>query len=134
MAAAFASGLAAAMAVFQALAPNDHVIAPREAYYGVLRLLREVFARWQLAVDFVDMTDPDAIKKAVRKNTKLVWVETPSNPTLKLTDLAAVAEIAHTAGARLACATTPGRPMIQRAVRARRGSRHALDHEILWRP
>ena len=63
MAAAFASGLAAATAVFQALAPNDHVVAPREAYYGVLRLLREVFARWRLAVDFVDMTDLGALKK-----------------------------------------------------------------------
>ena len=113
VAAAFPSGLAAAMAVFQALSPSDHVVAPREAYYGVLRLLREVFAPWQLAVDFVDMTDLGALKKAVRKNTKIVWVETPSNPTLKLTDLAAVAEIAHTSGARFAVDNT-WCPMIQR--------------------
>ena len=112
VAAAFPSGLAAAMAVFQALSPNDHVVAPREAYYGVLRLLREVFARWQLAVDFVDMTDAGALKKAVRKNTKIVWVETPSNPTLKLTDLATVAAIAHSAGARLVVDNT-WCPMIQ---------------------
>ncbi len=70
VAAAFASGLAAATTVFQALAPNDHVVAPREAYHGVLRLLRDVFAPWQLAVDFVDMTDPGAIKKAVRARTQ----------------------------------------------------------------
>jgi cystathionine gamma-synthase len=112
VAAAFASGLAAATTVFQALAPNDHVVAPLAAYHGVLRLLRGVFARWALRVDFVDMTDLGAIKKAIRQNTKIVWVETPSNPTLKLTDLAAVAEIAHTAGARLVADNTWS-PMIQ---------------------
>jgi cystathionine gamma-synthase len=97
--AAFASGMAAAMSIFQALAPNDQVIAPLEAYHGVLRLLRDFFTSWQLKVDFVDMTDLDAVKRAVRKNTKLIWAETPSNPTLKLTDLAAVAKIAHEANA-----------------------------------
>ncbi len=113
VAAAFPSGLAAAQAVFQALAPNDHVLAPLEAYYGVLRLLSDVFTRWQLQVDFVDMTDLDAVRKAIRSNTKIIWVETPSNPTLKLTDLAAVAALAHTAGARLAVDNT-WCPMIQR--------------------
>jgi len=113
VAAAFASGLAVAATVFQALAPNDHVVAPREAYHGVLRLLRDVFARRQLAFDFVDMTDVDAIRKAVRADTKVVWAETPSNPTLKLTDLAAAAEIAHNAGARLVVDNT-WCPMIQR--------------------
>jgi cystathionine gamma-synthase len=112
VAAAFASGVAAAMSIFQTLAPNDHVIAPLEAYHGILRLLRDVFARWQLAVDFVDMTDLDAVKKAVCDQTRLIWVETPSNPTLKLTDLAAVAKIAHSAGARLACDNTWS-PIIQ---------------------
>ncbi len=113
VAAAFPSGLAAALSVFQALGPDDHVVAPRDAYYGVQRLLREIFARWQLAVDLVDMTDLGAIEKAMRQNTKIIWVETPSNPTLKLTDLAAAAEIAHTAGARLAVDNT-WCPMIQR--------------------
>ena len=113
IAAAFPSGLAAAPAVFQALAPNDHVLAPLEAYHGVLRLLRDIFTRWRLEVDFVDMTDLDAIKKAIRPKTKIIWVETPSNPTLKLTDLAAVAEIAHAAGARLVVDNT-WCPMIQR--------------------
>lgn len=112
-AAAFPAGLAAVMAIFQALAPNDHVLAPREAYYGVMKLLRNVFGRWQLAVDFVDMTDLNAIKEAIRSNTKIIWAETPSNPTLKLSDLKAVAEIAHAAGARLAVDNT-WCPMIQR--------------------
>ena len=113
VAAAFASGVAAAMAVMQALSPNDHVIAPLEAYYGVLRLLRGLFTRWGLEVDFVDMTDLATVKNTRRSNTKLIWIETPSNPTLKLTDIAAVAEIAHEGGARLVCDNTWS-PLIQR--------------------
>ncbi len=112
-AAAFASGVAAAMSVFQLLSPNDHVIAPQEAYHGILRLLRDVFMRWQLQVNFVDMTDTAAVKRAVRAETKLIWVETPSNPTLKLTDIAAVAEIAHANGALLVCDNTWS-PIVQR--------------------
>ncbi len=114
-AAAFASGVAAASSVFQTLSPNDHVVAPQQAYHGILRLLREVFARWQLQVDFVDMTDLNAVRKAVRQETKLVWVETPSNPMCELTDIAAVAEITHAAGALLACDNTWG-PIIQRPL------------------
>jgi cystathionine gamma-synthase len=112
-AAAFASGSAAVHAIFQALAPHDHVVVPLEAYHGILRLLRSVFTRWQLAIDFVDMTDLDALGQAVRSDTKLVWAETPSNPTLKLTDLAAVGEIAHAQGALFACDNTWA-PLIQR--------------------
>ncbi|MGI8955790.1 MAG: trans-sulfuration enzyme family protein [Chthoniobacterales bacterium] len=113
--AAFASGVAAAMSVFQTLSPNDHVIAPLEAYYGIQKVLRDFFGRWGLAVDLVDMTDLDAVKKAVRKETKLLWVETPSNPTTKLTDIAALAEIAHAAGALLICDNTWS-PVIQRPL------------------
>ncbi|MGH8095044.1 MAG: trans-sulfuration enzyme family protein [Chthoniobacterales bacterium] len=113
VAATFASGLAATMVLMQALSPDDHVIAPLEAYHGVLRLLRGLFARWRLEVDFVDMTDLAAVKAALRSNTKLIWVETPSNPTLKLTDIATVAEIAHEGGARLLCDNTWS-PIIQR--------------------
>ncbi|HEX4665065.1 MAG TPA: aminotransferase class I/II-fold pyridoxal phosphate-dependent enzyme [Chthoniobacterales bacterium] len=112
-AAAFASGLAACSAIFQALQPNDHVVAPLEAYHGVIRLLRELFARWQLRVDFVDMPDLDAVRKAVGSETKLIWAESPSNPTVRLTDLAALAEIAHGVGARLICDNTWS-PLIQR--------------------
>ncbi len=111
-AAAFGSGVAAASAIFQALAPGDHVIAPLEAYHGIIRLLRTLFARWELKVDLVDMTDVSAIKKAVGAKTRLVWIETPSNPTLKLTDISAVSEIAHEAGARSVCDNTWS-PLIQ---------------------
>jgi cystathionine gamma-synthase len=112
-AAAFASGLAAAAAVFQTLQPNDQVVAPLEAYHGVIRLLRELFGRWQLRVDFVDMPDLEAVRTAVGPETKLIWAESPSNPTVRLTDLAAVAEIAHGVGARLVCDNTWS-PLIQR--------------------
>ena len=98
-AAAFSSGLAASSAILQALAPGDHVIAPTDVYHGMTKLLREVFMRWGLEVSFVDMTMPDEIKLAVRPQTKLFWVETPSNPRLKITDIAQVAEIAHASGA-----------------------------------
>src|SRR5437879_13676089 len=102
-AAAFGSGTAAAMALFQALAPGDHVLAHVDAYYGTSRLLRDLFLRWKLEADFADMSDLPAVKKALRPNTKLVWMETPSNPLLKIVDLAAVAEITHEAGAVRLC-------------------------------
>ena len=90
---AFASGMAATTAVFQSLAPGDHVIAPNDAYYGTAKLLREVFQQWGLSSSFVDMTDPTEIERAVTPRTRLIWVETPSNPTLAVTDIAAVARI-----------------------------------------
>jgi cystathionine gamma-synthase len=114
-AAAFGSGLAASSAVLQALAPDDHVIAPMDVYHGMTKLLREVYMRWGLEVSFVDMTNLDEIKQEVRSRTKLFWVETPSNPLLKITDIAAVAEIAHTAGAICACDNTWA-PIVQRPL------------------
>ncbi|HWM23532.1 MAG TPA: aminotransferase class V-fold PLP-dependent enzyme [Chthoniobacterales bacterium] len=114
-AAAFSSGLAASSAILQALAPGDHVIAPTDVYHGMTKLLREVFMRWGLEVSFVDMTMPDEIKQAVRPQTKLFWVETPSNPRLKITDIAQVAEIAHATGALCACDNTWA-PIVQRPL------------------
>ncbi len=113
--AAFGSGLAATAAVFQSLRPGDHVIAPIEGYHGALKQLREVFVPWGLSVDFVDMTNLPAVEKAVRTETKLIWTETPSNPQLKITDLAAVAKIAHQAGALCACDNTWA-PIVQRPL------------------
>jgi cystathionine gamma-synthase len=114
-AAAFGSGLAASSAILQALAPGDHVVAPTDVYHGMTKLLREVFMRWGLNVSFVDMTKLDEIKRAFTPKTKLVWTETPSNPLLKITDLAAVAEIAHGAGALCACDNTWA-PIMQRPL------------------
>src|SRR6266498_1821078 len=102
-AAAFASGTGATMSIFQALAPGDHVLAHVDAYYGTSRLLREIFLRWGLQADFVDMSNLEEVKRALRPQTKLAWAETPSNPLLKIVDLAAVAEIARTTGAFCVC-------------------------------
>jgi cystathionine gamma-synthase len=112
-AAAFSSGTAAAMALFQALAPGDHVLAHVDAYYGTSRLLREIFLRWGLQADFIDMSDLDAVKKGLRPQTKLAWAETPSNPLLKIVDLAAVAEIVHGVNALCVCDNTWA-PVLQR--------------------
>src|SRR5436190_11801428 len=113
--AAFASGLAASSAVLQALAAGDHVIAPTDVYHGMTKLLREVYMRWGLEVSFVDMTKLDLVREAVGPKTKLIWTETPSNPLLKITDIAAVAEIAHATGAICACDNTWA-PIVQRPL------------------
>jgi len=113
---AFASGMAAASAVFQALAAGDHVIAPADAYYGTAKVLREVFARWGLATSFVDMTDPAAVEAALTPRTRLIWIETPSNPTLAVTDIAGIAALAHRAGAMCACDNTWATPLLQRPL------------------
>src|SRR6266513_898362 len=112
-AAALASGTGAAMSILQALSPGDHVLAHVDAYYGTSRLIREIFVRWGLEADFVDMSDLDAVKKAVRAKTKLAWTETPCNPLLKVVNLSALAEIAHDAGAILVCDNTWA-PVLQR--------------------
>ena len=116
-AAAFASGSGVTMSIFQALAPGDHVLAHVDAYYGTTRLLRDIFMRWGLQADFIDMSNLDAAKKALRPNTKLVWMETPSNPLLKVIDLAAVADIVHDAGAICVCDNTWA-PVLQRPLDA----------------
>jgi len=112
-AAAFASGSGATMAIFQALAPGDHILAHVDAYYGTSRLLRDIFLRWGLEADSIDMSDLSAVKKAVRPKTKLAWVETPSNPLLKIVDLAAVAKVVQAAGALCVCDNTWA-PVLQR--------------------
>ena len=113
---AYASGSAATLAVFQALAPGDHVIAPHDAYYGTLRQLREMFAPWGLLVDVVDMSDLDAVRAATRSTTRMVWVETPSNPLVRIVDIEALARIAHTAGARCVVDNTWSTPVLQRPL------------------
>ena len=112
-AAAFASASAAPAAIFLSLEPGDHVVAPMDAYYGTAKLLRETFARWKLDSTFVDMTDVAAVRAAIRPKTRLVWVETPSNPLWKVSDIAALGEIAHRAGALYVCDNTTATPVLQ---------------------
>jgi cystathionine gamma-synthase len=113
---AFASGSAATMAVFQVLSPGDHVIAPNDVYHGTARMLKEVFAPWGLETTFLDMTQVSQVENAVRPNTRVVWVETPSNPLLKVTDIPAVSDIAHRAGAVCVCDNTWATPALQRPL------------------
>lgn len=115
-AAAFSSGSVATMTIFQALSPGDHVIAPNDLYYGIRLLLRDTFIPWGLEVTFVDMTDVSQTKSAVRRNTKLVVAETPSNPLIKVTDIRKTAEIAHEAGAYFVCDNTMATPILQRPL------------------
>jgi cystathionine gamma-synthase len=112
-AAAFASASAATSAILLALAPGDHVVAPIDAYHGTLRLLRETFARWGLDTAFVDMTDAAAVGAAIGARTRLVWVETPSNPLWTVADIAAIGEMARRAGAVYVCDNTTATPVLQ---------------------
>jgi cystathionine gamma-synthase len=110
---AFASASAATSAVFQSLAPGDHVVAPTDAYFGTGKLLRDVFTGWGLESSFVDMTDLRAVEAAVRGNTRLLWAESPSNPLWKISDLARLGAIAHAAGARFVVDNTTATPILQ---------------------
>jgi cystathionine gamma-synthase len=100
----------------QTLRAGDHVVAPLDAYHGTPKMLRALFEQWGIETTFVDMRDPRAAGEAMRPATRLVWVETPSNPTLAITDIAAVAEMAHAAGALLACDNTWATPVGQRPL------------------
>ncbi len=112
-AAAFSSGTAAASAIFHALTPGDHIVAPNDIYYGIGRLLREILSTWHIETSFVELSDLAQVRQAIRPNTKLVWVETPSNPLMKISDLSSIARIAHEAGAVCACDNTFATPILQ---------------------
>lgn len=116
-AALFASGMAAATAVFQALSPGDHVLAPKVMYWSLRNWLMNFATRWGLNVELIDMTDPAVVQAAVRPGvTKLVWIETPANPLWTVTDIAATAEIAHAAGALVAVDSTVASPVLTRPL------------------
>ncbi len=111
-AAAFSSGNAAGVAVFQALEPGSHIIAPDDMYHGLKKAILTLF-KGVLEASFVDMTDLENIKSAVKPNTKLIWVETPSNPLLKITDVRGVSAIAKKHRTLLACDNTFATPVFQ---------------------
>ena len=116
-AALFASGMAAATAVFQALAPGDHVLAPRVMYWSLRNWLMNFATGWGLQVELVDMTDPAAVQAAIRPGkTRLVWIETPANPLWTITDIAVTAAIAHAAGALVAVDSTVATPVFTRPL------------------
>ncbi len=116
IAAAFASGLAAIHSIFQALQTGDHAIVSADIYHGTRALLQNVMQRWGLEISFVSFDDMQQVKAALRKNTRLVYVETPSNPLLKIIDLAEAAAFAHQAGAKLVVDNTWATPVLQRPL------------------
>ncbi|MER5224831.1 cystathionine gamma-synthase [Streptomyces flaveus] len=114
---AFASGLAAEDCLLRTLlSPGDHVVIPNDAYGGTFRLFAKVVSRWGVEWSVADTSDPAAVRAAVTPKTKIVWVETPSNPLLGITDIAAVAQIAREAGARLVVDNTFASPYLQQPL------------------
>jgi cystathionine beta-lyase/cystathionine gamma-synthase len=114
---AFSSGMAAIDTLLRLLNPGDHIICGDDVYGGTFRLLDKVFGRYGLLFDFVCTYDLEAVKAAVRPATRLIWLETPTNPMLRLTDIAAVAEIAHEAGAWLGVDNTFASPALQQPLK-----------------
>jgi cystathionine gamma-synthase len=114
-AAAFSSGNAAGGAVFQALGPGVHIIAPDDMYHGLRNQLLQVF-QGIIEVDFIDLSNLEAVKNGIKSNTKLIWIETPSNPLLKVCDIKAIAQIAKENGILVVCDNTFSTPMLQRPL------------------
>jgi cystathionine gamma-synthase len=113
---AFSSGLAVLTALVQGMEPGDHIILPSDVYYGMRQVIGGVFDKWPLETSYVDMTDLGAVRASVRRSTRLVIIETPSNPLLKITDLKAVAAIAREASAISVCDATFTTPVLQRPL------------------
>ncbi len=112
----FASGSAATFSLLQSLQTGDHVIAPQNVYFGVQEMLKKIFAPWGLAFSLIDTTDLEAVAAARNDQTRLVLIETPSNPQLAVTDIAAIADLAHSFDAYLACDNTIASPVLQRPL------------------
>jgi cystathionine gamma-synthase len=115
-AAAFASGSAAAMTLFQVLRPGDEVIVSDDCYFGVQEMLKRFFVPWGLRVRFVDTSNIEALESAAELNARLIFVETPSNPQLRISDIRAAARIAKRSGALLAVDNTAATPILQRPL------------------
>jgi cystathionine beta-lyase/cystathionine gamma-synthase len=113
---AFASGMAAISAVATMLESGDHVVVTDNTYGGTFRLFEQVLTKYRLAFSYVDTSQPELIEQAFRPETKMLYVETPTNPVLRLTDLARAAEIAHARNARLVVDNTFASPAIQRPI------------------
>lgn len=113
---AFASGCAAMTTLMHVLGPGDHVVAGDDLYGGSFRILDKVMKPLGIAFDQIDLTQPALLREAIRPSTKLVWLETPTNPMLKIVDIAAVAEICRERGVPLAVDNTFATPMLQQPL------------------
>lgn len=113
----FASGMAAATAVFQMLRPGEHVVVPKIMYHGLRDWLEDFCPRFGIGMTFFDPADKGGVERALQKGkTRLVWIETPANPTWEITDIAAAATAAHDAGALLAVDSTVATPVLTRPI------------------
>ncbi|QMU75105.1 cystathionine gamma-synthase [Streptacidiphilus sp. PB12-B1b] len=114
---AFASGLAAEDCLLRTVTkPGDHIVIPNDAYGGTFRLFAKVLTRWGVEWSVANTHDPESVRAQVRPNTKVIWVETPSNPLLGITDVSAVAHIAHESGALLVVDNTFASPYLQQPL------------------
>ncbi|WP_337109797.1 cystathionine gamma-synthase [Prescottella equi] len=114
---AFGSGMAATDCVLRSLLrPGDHLVIPNDAYGGTFRLIDKVFTQWGIEYTPAAVSDVDAVRAAIRPNTKLVWVETPTNPLLNVGDIAAISEVAQAAGAKLVVDNTFASPYLQQPL------------------
>ena len=111
---AFASGSAATFAAFSLAAPGGRIVCASDCYHGTAKQLREVLPHWGIIAEFVDTTDTAAVARALEPRTAMLWVETPSNPLLRVSDIAALAALAHERGALMACDNTFASPILQR--------------------
>jgi len=109
---AFSSGSAAAMSVFQTLKPGDHVIATDDIYHGTKNLLKG-FNKWNIKSTFVDMTNIEIVKEAITEKTSLFWIETPTNPLIKIIDIKKISELAHKNNSIVVCDNTWATPVLQ---------------------
>jgi len=112
----FSSGMAAAAALLQTLAPGSHVLFSDDIYIDMRNLIRNFLPLWQIESTTADLRDVRALRAAIRPNTKLVWIETPSNPLMRIIDISAIAEIARSAGAQLLVDNTFASPILQRPL------------------
>jgi cystathionine gamma-synthase len=113
---AFASGLAAVSAVFQCMKSGDHVLMPAVGYYASMKLADEIMGPWGLQMSQVDMENLEAIKAAIKPNTKLIWVETPANPLLGISDIQAICTLAHSRGIFVGVDNTIATPILQNPI------------------
>ncbi|MCY4062521.1 MAG: aminotransferase class V-fold PLP-dependent enzyme [Chloroflexi bacterium] len=113
---AISSGSAAMLTIFQALKPGDHIVSSDDMYFGIRVQLNEFFAPWGLETTYVDMSDLDAVREAMRPETKLVILESPTNPMIRLADITVIADIAHEQGASLLVDNTVATPVAQNPI------------------
>jgi len=112
----FSSGLAVSTAIIQGLEPGDHILAPEDVYWALRTVIGDVFGKWGLETTYVDTTNLDEVRAALRPNTRLIWLETPSNPLMKITDLAAIGAMARKTKAITVCDGTFASPILQRPL------------------